>query len=60
MFNWFKKKKLIKIPLTQNGIEKGLWVECCEGDDIYNKLVKAYGLPLPKTIETAPFLKEDI
>jgi hypothetical protein len=60
IFNLFKKKKLIKIPLVKNGIETGLWVECYKGDNTYDKLVKIYGLPLPKTIETVPLKKEDI
>lgn len=59
ILNWFKKKSII-IPLTTNGKEIGLWVECYKGDDTYNKLVNIYGLPLPKTIETSPVKKEDI
>lgn len=60
LFNWFKKKQPIIIPLTTNGTKNGLWVECYEGDDTYNKLVKIYGLPLPQTIETTPVKKEDL
>lgn len=60
IFNWFKKKKPIIIPLVRNGIKTGLWVECYEGDDTHTKLVAIYGLPLPKTIETIPIKKEDI
>lgn len=52
IFNIFKKK--IIIPLTTNGKENGLYVECYKGDDVYIKLVKIYGKPLPKTIETIP------
>ena len=57
MMKWLKnifKKKPIIIPLTTNGKENGLWVECYKGDTTYNKLVKLYGLPLPKAIETTP------
>ena len=47
------KPKLLKIPLTHNGKETGQWVECYEGDTIYQQLKKAYGI-IPKTIETEP------
>lgn len=47
------KPKLLKIPLTHNGVETGQWVECYEGDTIYQQLKKAYGI-IPKTIETEP------
>lgn len=57
MKNWFKKK--IIIPLVTNGKKNGLWVECYKGDDTYKKLVKIYGLPLPKQIETTPLNKDD-
>lgn len=53
--NLFRKKLII--PLTTNGKENGLWVECYKGDDVYKKLVKIYGEPLPKTIETEPLVK---
>ena len=59
IFNLFKKK-IIKIPLTTNGVENGLWVEYYKEDDTYKKLVKVYGLPLPKTIETIPINKEEL
>ena len=51
--NFFKKKPII-IPLVTKGKPNGLWVECYKGDDVYKKLVKIYGEPLPKTIETEP------
>jgi len=57
ILNWFKKKPII-IPLTTNGKENGLWVECYKGDDTYKKLVKIYGKPLPKQIETEPYEEE--
>lgn len=57
LFNKLFRKKLI-IPLTRNGQKTGLWVECYKGDDVYKKLTKIYGTPLPQTIETIP-LKED-
>jgi len=47
------------IPLTLRGKENGLWVECYKGDEIYKKLVKIYGEPLPKTIETEPLKDRD-
>jgi hypothetical protein len=47
------KPKLLKIPLTHNGVETGQWVECYEGDLIHQQLKKAYGI-IPKTIETEP------
>ena len=47
------KPKLLKIPLTHTGVETGQWVECYEGDTIYQQLKKAYGI-IPKTIETEP------
>jgi hypothetical protein len=47
------KPKLLKIPLTHNGIETGQYVECYEGDLIHQQLKKAYGI-IPKTIETEP------
>ena len=47
------KPKLLKIPLTHNGIETGQWVECYEGDTIYQQLKKAYGI-IPEKIETEP------
>jgi hypothetical protein len=62
IINWFKnlfKEELIIIPLTTNGKENGLWVECRKGDETYVKLIKIYGLPLPKTIETEPYKGED-
>ena len=57
ILNWFKKKHII-IPLTTNGEEIGLWIECYKGDDTYKKLVKIYGKPLPKQIETKPHEEE--
>lgn len=60
--NWIKnifKKKPIIIPLTTNGVKNGLWVECFKGDETYNKLVKIYGEPLPKQIETVPVKEEN-
>jgi hypothetical protein len=47
------KPKLLKIPLTHNGVETGQYVECYEGDTIHQQLKKAYGI-IPKTIETEP------
>lgn len=52
----FKKKPII-IPLVTNGKPNGLWVECYKGDDTYRKLIKHYGEPLPKQIETEPLTK---
>jgi hypothetical protein len=63
MKNWIKnifKKKPIIIPIITNGVKNGLWVECFKGDETYIKLVKIYGLPLPKTIETIPINKEEL
>lgn len=60
-FGYFKKKqtsKLIKIPLVSNGKETGTYVECIEGDYYYNQLIKLYGNPLPKTIETIPLVEK--
>ena len=58
ILKWIKgifKKEPIIIPLTTNGVKNGLWVECFKGDNTYKKLVKIYGLPLPKEIETVPY-----
>ena len=56
---FFKKSKNINIPLVRKDISgkitpTGQWIECVEGDETYQKLIKAYGLPLPKTIEVEP------
>lgn len=55
--NIFKKKPII-IPLVNKGVKNGQWIECYKGDEVYNKLVKIYGEPLPKEIEVVPY-KED-
>jgi hypothetical protein len=47
-------KKSIKIPLTTKGKETGQWIECVKGDETYQKLIKLYGIPLPKQIEVEP------
>lgn len=52
------KSKLIKIPLVSNGKEIGTYVECIKGDYYYNQLIKLYGNPLPKTIETIPLVEK--
>jgi hypothetical protein len=58
--NFFKKlfKKKIIIPLVRKGIPTGQWVECYKGDDIYEKLIKVYGDPLPTQIEVEPYKPE--
>ena len=58
--NFFKKlfKKKIIIPLVRKGIPTGQWVECYKGDDIYKKLIKVYGDPLPTKIEVEPYKSE--
>jgi hypothetical protein len=58
--NFFKKlfKKKIIIPLVRKGIPTGQWVECYKGDDIYKKLIKVYGDPLPTQIKVEPYKPE--
>ena len=58
--NFFKKlfKKKIIIPLVRKGIPTGQWVECYKGYDIYKKLIKVYGDPLPTQIEVEPYKPE--
>ena len=50
--NWFRRR--ITIKLVHRGKETGQWIKCTKGDDTYNKLVLAYGSPLPKQIEVNP------
>jgi hypothetical protein len=52
LLNLFRKK--IIIPLTTNGVENGTWIEIYKNDKYYKALVRAYGKPLPTTIETVP------
>jgi hypothetical protein len=52
LLNLFRKK--IIIPLTTNGVENGTWIEIYKNDKYYKALVRAYGNPLPPTIETVP------
>ena len=58
LFNIFKKKKPIIIPLVKKDVPTGQWVECFKGDDVYKKLVILYGEPLPKQIEVEPYQPE--
>ena len=57
MKNLFKKLK--KIPLYRGDTPTGQWVEYVKGDEVYDKLVKIYGLPLPKKIQVAPLIPKD-
>ena len=50
--NLFRKK--ITIPLVRKGIPTGQWIEIYKNDKYYKALVRAYGKPLPTTIETVP------
>jgi hypothetical protein len=62
IINWFKnlfKEELIIIPLVRDGVPTGQWVECRKGDETYVKLIKIYGLPLPKQIEVVPYKGEE-
>ena len=64
MKNFFKRFKrlfeeeTIIIPLVRDGKPTGQWVECKQGDETYIKLIKVYGYPLPKQIETVPYNEE--
>lgn len=59
LINWFRnfffEEETITIPLTKDGVKTGQWVECKKGDDIYLKLIRIYGYPLPKQIEVVPY-----
>ena len=48
------KGKLIRIPLTRNGVPTGQWVECYKNDYTYKILALNYGEPLPTQIEVEP------
>ena len=52
LLNLFRKK--IIIPLVRRGVPTGQWVEIYKNDKYYKALVRAYGKPLPTTIETVP------
>jgi hypothetical protein len=52
LLNLFRKK--ITIPLVRKGIPTGQWIEIYKNDKYYKALVRAYGKPLPTTIETVP------
>lgn len=61
LINWFRNlfgKEKIIIPLVRNGELTGQWIECKKGDDVYIKLIKIYGYPLPKQIEVEPYKGE--
>lgn len=59
--NFFKKlfKKKMIIPLVRKGAPTGLWVECYKGDEVYQKLIKVYGFPLPTQIEVEPYKEKE-
>lgn len=61
LINWFRNlfsEEKIIIPLVRNGEPTGQWVECKKGDNVYIKLIKIYGYPLPKQIEVEPYKGE--